>query len=106
MLNRYAARLLNRASLMVLPDVETILSSIAKALRTLDRVTTRIEQTLADNAVRLAEDIRTRREAIEAIEADFARREERTLSAIENTRLKLERAGAARDAVSDMLARL
>jgi hypothetical protein len=99
-------RFLNRAILLILPDVETILAGIARSLQTLDRVTNQVEAVLTDNAVRLAEDARRRREALEAVNRTFDRRNEQTLSLVENTRAKLERAGAARDAVSDLLDRL
>ena len=105
MSTRFLNRIANRALLMVLPDVETIMAGIPASLRQLDRGASRIEAYLADQAVRLANDAKLRREAIENLNKVMDRRDEQTLSIIRNTQAKLEKASSARDAVSDLIDR-
>ena len=93
-------RLYYRLLLAVLPSVETHLQGFARQVDRLDAYTTRIERAMEEEAVKLAHDARARREAVQALNAAYDRKESASMRFISTVRDDLHKAAEARDAVA------
>jgi hypothetical protein len=96
-------RLYFRLLLAALPSVETVLRELATIVQKLDIKTHHMEGAIEEEVVKMANDVKSRRDAIEAVEKTFQNRTDNSVKFIETVKADLHKAAEARTAVAKLL---
>lgn len=91
------------AFLFILPEVDTILDMIRKALAVLDRQAAILDKRVEDEVVHLAGLNTQRTAALKAVEAAYSRRAGASIERVSAIQERADQAAAARDRVADFL---
>lgn len=96
-------RLYYRILLALLPSVENHLRELASVVQKLDAKAQHIEGAIEEEVVKMANDVKARRDGLEAVEVTFQNRTDASMKFIETVKADLHKAAAARDAVAHLL---
>lgn len=95
-----------RVLLAILPTIEDHLRGIANLIDKIEAHTDRLERSLEEEAVKLANDAQARREAVDALNAAYDRKQLVAVRIINGVREEIAKAEKARVAVSQFLENL